>query len=45
MPYEQFQGIYNAIEDRMDRLQQTINNLTPFIQPEQRPEFNPQKTG
>ncbi len=37
-PYEQLR--YD-MEERIDRLEQMINKLTPFIQPEQRPDLKP----
>jgi hypothetical protein len=45
MPYEQLHWAYDEIEERMDRMEKMVNKLTPFIQPEERPDVKPKAKG
>jgi hypothetical protein len=45
LPYEQLHRAYDELGERMDRLEQIVNKLTPFIQSEQRPDVKPEARG
>jgi hypothetical protein len=40
-PYEHFSGAFDELGKRLERLELTVNKLTPFIQTEQRPDLKP----
>jgi len=39
--YEQYRSQYAELDDRMERLEEAVNKLTPFIRSEERPEVKP----
>ena len=41
--YEQYRSQYTELDDRMERLEDVVNKLTPFIKSEERPELKPDK--
>lgn len=44
LPFEEIFWAYEELEERMERLEEIANNLTPFIQSEERPDIKPKST-